>query len=320
MDQQQLSLNREYELKLGSKRINARVKKIHHQINVNTLERSPAHTLALNEIGLVEVHLDASIPASEFKHSKGLGSFILIDKISHATAAAGMISELKAASTTAANDNDIGNSIAAVNLPRANQQLASSSAEDVVKWALNLGGKTVVTTNFGPQEAVLLHMVSQISADTQVLWIDSGYNMPQTYEFAEQVIKQLDLNLVVYTPTVSAARRDAVMGGIPTIGDPAHAEFTQQFKLEPFKRAMGELAPEVWLTAVRREQSPLRQQMDTLAHGPNGTIKVSPLLAWTLEDMQAYLTKHDLLDEARYFDPTKAEAGRECGLHTLSVY
>ena len=312
MDQQTLNLSRDYELKLGSKRINARVKKIHYKVNVNTLERSSANTLELNEIGLVELHLDAPIPASEFKHSKGLGSFILIDKISHATAAAGMISELKVVSTTAANDN-----LATLNLPRANQQLDSASAEEVVKWALGLGGKTLVTTNFGPQEAVLLHMVNQVSADTQVLWIDSGYNMPQTYAYAEQVINQLNLNLVVYTPAVSAARRDAVMGGIPTTDEPAHVEFTEQFKLEPFKRAMAEIAPEVWLTALRREQSQLRQQMDTVAHGPSGTIKVSPLLDWSLEDMQAYLTKHGLPDETRYFDPTKAEAGRECGLHTL---
>ena len=312
MDQHALSLNRDYELKLGSKRINAQVKKIHHQINVNTLERHSNNTLRLNEIGLVELHLDAPIPASEFKHSKGLGSFILIDKISHATAAAGMISELTVASTISANDD-----LAALNLPRANHQLASSSAEEVVQWALGLGGKTLVTTNFGPQEAVLLHMVKQVAANTQVLWIDSGYNMPQTYAFAEQVIKQLELNLVVHTPAVSAARRDAVMGGIPSIDDAAHAEFTQQFKLAPFKRAMEELAPEVWLTALRREQSQLRQQMHTVAHGPKGTIKVSPLLDWSLQDMQAYLAKHGLPDETRYFDPTKAEAGRECGLHTL---
>jgi len=312
MDQQTLSLTRDYELKLGSKRINARIKKIHHLINVNTLEQSFAKTLELNEIGLVELHLDAPIPAANFKHSKGLGSFILIDKISNATAAAGMIEDLNPASSVAANDN-----LAALNLPRANQKLALGTAKKTVEWAIGLGGNTLVTTNFGPQEAVLLHMVSQIAANTKVLWIDSGYNMPQTYAFAEKVAEQLKLNLVTYTPTVSAARRDAVLGGIPTINDPTHAEFTEQFKLEPFKRAMAEISPDVWLSALRREQSPLRQHMNTVANGPNGTIKVSPLLDWSLEDMQAYLTHHRLPDETRYFDPTKAEAGRECGLHEL---
>ena len=312
MDQQTLSLTRDYELKLGSKRINARIKKIHHLINVNTLEQSFAKTLELNEIGLVELHLDAPIPAANFKHSKGLGSFILIDKISNATAAAGMIEDLNPASSVAANDN-----LAALNLPRANQKLALGTAKKTVEWAIGLGGNTLVTTNFGPQEAVLLHMVSQIAANTKVLWIDSGYNMPQTYAFAEKVAEQLKLNLVTYTPTVSAARRDAVLGGIPTINDPTHAEFTEQFKLEPFKRAMAEISPDVWLSALRREQSPLRQHMNTVANGPNGTIKVSPLLDWSLEDMQAYLTHHRLPDETRYFDPTKAEAGQECGLHEL---
>jgi phosphoadenosine phosphosulfate reductase len=223
-----------------------------------------------------------------------------------------MIEDLNPASSVAANDN-----LAALNLPRANQKLALGTAKQTVEWAIGLGGNTLVTTNFGPQEAVLLHMVSQIAANTKVLWIDSGYNMPQTYAFAEKVAEQLKLNLVTYTPTVSAARRDAVLGGIPTIDDPAHAEFTEQFKLEPFKSALAEISPDVWLSALRREQSPLRQHMNTVANGPNGTIKVSPLLDWSLEDMQAYLTHHGLPDETRYFDPTKAEAGRECGLHEL---
>ena len=182
MDQKALSLGRDHELTLGSKRINARIKKNHHQIDVNSLN--------LNEIGLVELHLDAPIPASQFKHSKGLGAFILIDKLTHATAAAGMIVEFSLDSKSSANDN-----LAALNLPRANQQLAASSAQEVVK--------------------------------------------------------QMVLNLVVYAPTVSAARQDAVLGGIPTIEDPAHAKFTHQFKLEPFTRAMKELAPEIWFTGLR---------------------------------------------------------------------
>jgi phosphoadenosine phosphosulfate reductase len=151
----------------------------------------------------------------------------------------------------------------------------------------------------------------------EVLWIDSGYNKPETYKFADDVTKKLDLNLTVYTPVVSAARRDAIMDGIPNIDNHAHGEFSEQFKLEPFKRAMKEINADVWLTAVRREQTAVRQKMDTVTLGPNGVIKVSPLLDWTINDMKIYLNKYDLPDEIRYFDPTKVEAGRECGLHTL---
>ena len=199
-----------------------------------------------------------------------------------------------------------------------NKKLKDATAEEVIKWALSIEGKIIVTTNFGPQEAVLLHMVNQITPSTEVLWIDSGYNKPETYKFADDVTKKLDLNLTVYTPVVSAARRDAIMDGIPNIDNHAHGEFSEQFKLEPFKRAMKEINADVWLTAVRREQTAVRQTMDTVTLGPNGVIKVSPLLNWTYNDMKNYLEKNNLPDEVLYFDPTKVEAGRECGLHTLS--
>ena len=178
-----------------------------------------------------------------------------------------MIEDLNPASGVAANNN-----LAALNLPIANQKLALGTAKQA--WAIGLGGNTLVTANFGPQETVLLHMVSQIAANTKVLWVDFGYNTPQTHAFAEKVVEQLNLNLAVYTPAVTAARRDAVLGGISNIDDPAHAEFTEQFKLEPFKRSMAEIFPNVWFSALRREQSPLRQHMDTVAHGPKGTIKI----------------------------------------------
>ena len=199
-----------------------------------------------------------------------------------------------------------------------NKKLENATAAEVVKWALSIEGKIIVTTNFGPQEAVLLHMVNQITPGTEVLWIDSGYNKPETYKFAHKVTKKLNLNLTVFTPVVSAARRDAIMNGIPNINDHAHGEFSEQFKLEPFKRAMKEINADVWLTAVRREQTAVRQTMDTVTLGPNGVIKVSPLLNWAYNDMKNYLEKNNLPDETRYFDPTKVEAGRECGLHTLS--
>ena len=249
------------------------------------------------------------MPIEEFSNNKKLGSFILIDKISNATVAAGMINSQQT--------EIIELNKSTLDFKAINNKLEGATAEDIVKWALSIKGKTIVTTNFGPQEAVLLHMVSQLAPQTEVLWIDSGYNKLETYKFADTVTKKLDLNLTVYTPLVSAARRDAVMNGIPLIDDHSHGEFSDQFKLEPFKRAMNEINPDVWLTAVRREQTLVRQEMDIVSLGPNEVIKVSPLLDWTINDMKIYLNKYDLPDETFYFDPTKVEAGRECGLHTL---
>jgi phosphoadenosine phosphosulfate reductase len=295
---------------MGHRRANARVSIIHHRIDVNTLKKMHTKSLNLNEIGLLDVELDSLMPIEKFSNNKKLGSFILIDKISNATVAAGMINSQQT--------EIIELNKSTLDYKAINNKLEDVTAEDIVKWALSIKGKSIVTTNFGPQEAVLLHMVSQLAPQTEVLWIDSGYNKLETYKFADTVTKKLGLNLTVYTPLVSAARRDAVMNGIPLIDDHSHGEFSDQFKLEPFKRAMNEINPDVWLTAVRREQTLVRQEMDIVSLGPNEVIKVSPLLDWTINDMKTYLNKYGLPDETFYFDPTKVESGRECGLHTIS--
>ncbi|MFL0797953.1 MAG: phosphoadenosine phosphosulfate reductase family protein [Cellvibrionaceae bacterium] len=203
-----------------------------------------------------------------------------------------------------------------VDIANANEALKDSAPQQIVEWAINNGNKPIVTTNFGPHEAVILHMATQVKSDIKVIWIDSGYNTRDTYKVAEQLIESLKLNIEVYTPKVSAARRDAALGGIPGVDDPGHAEFTEQFKLEPFSRAMKEEAPDIWLTAVRREQTAFRQDMDIVDTGPNGVIKVAPLLDWKTTDMDNYLKENNLPNVEKYFDPTKAISNRECGLHT----
>lgn len=196
-----------------------------------------------------------------------------------------------------------------------NQQLANQSAEKIVAWALSRPGRPLITTNFGPYSAVLLHMCTQLRPDLPVLWVDTGYNTRQTYLYAERLIEMLDLDIHVYNPLQSAARRDALMG-IPEVDDPRHETFTEQVKLEPFRRAFADLEPDLWLTALRREQTEFRQGLETVTRDEaGGVLKVSPLLDWRETDMKAYLLAHGLPNENRYFDPTKVLGNRECGLH-----
>ncbi|MCV6621726.1 MAG: phosphoadenosine phosphosulfate reductase family protein [Cellvibrionaceae bacterium] len=203
-----------------------------------------------------------------------------------------------------------------MDLQAINQELASASPAEIVKWALGLGKKSILTTNFGPGEASIIHAVCEQDAKVPVVWIDSGYALKATYQFADKVIKRFDLNLDVYTPKVSAARRDAVMGGIPMVDEPEHAEFTEQFKLEPFNRAMAEHQPEVWFTNLRKHQTALRQTLDIVSMSSDGVIKVSPFFHYDDEALEKYLQENDLPNEENYYDPTKALANRECGLHT----
>lgn len=187
--------------------------------------------------------------------------------------------------------------------------------EEIISWAIRHGKKSVVTTNFRPYEVAILHAVTEVNSDIPVIWCDTGYNTPQTYKHAEDLISRLGLNVKLYVPRQTTAHRDVVMG-IPQIDDPRHKEFTEQVKLEPFRRAMDEHKPDVWLTNLRKGQTAHRDSLDVLSLGKDGVLKVSPFYHWSDIQLDAYLKEHDLPNEHRYFDPTKVLENRECGLHT----
>ncbi len=205
-------------------------------------------------------------------------------------------------------------------ITNANQTLRHQSALEIVKWAVaQAKGRAIVSTNYRPYEAVILHLATQAQPDIPVLWADHGYNRPATYRHAQSVNQQLKLNVKAFVPRMTVAHYDAIHGGPP---DPTEAnehllkEFSAVMKLEPFKRGMTELAPTIWLTALRQVQNPNRAGLDIVVVDKNfQTIKVSPVFYWSDMDMEAYLRQHGLPNEWDYFDPAKADEKRECGLH-----
>lgn len=197
-----------------------------------------------------------------------------------------------------------------------NAALRGLPAREIVDWAL-ARGPAVVSTNFRPYEAVVLHLATQGKPDIPVLWVDHGYNRPATYRHAEALRARLNLNLKAFLPKWTAAHHDAIYGAPPTPEDEAGLKrFSGLMKLEPFQRGMRELAPAVWITALRRVQNPDRAGLDIVSRDDNfGTLKVSPVFDWTDAEMEAYLAANGLPNEWDYFDPAKAEEKRECGLH-----
>lgn len=201
-----------------------------------------------------------------------------------------------------------------INIEQINKDLRKKTPLEIITWAVLNANNPVVTTNFRPYEAAILHAVTRIKKDLKVIWCDTGYNTPQTYKHAQAVIAQLDLNVQLYVPKQTAAHRDVVLG-IPDVDDPKHKLFTEQVKLEPFKRAMTEHQPDVWFTNLRKGQTAFRDGIDIVSKSADGIIKVSPFYYWTDEDLDAYLTENNLPNEFKYFDPTKQLENRECGLH-----
>ncbi len=201
-------------------------------------------------------------------------------------------------------------------LQAKNAAFKDSSASEIIKQVLSTAKNPVITTNFGPHEAAILHLAVQVKPDIPVIWIDSGYGTKATYEFADKLIRDLKLNIQTFHPAYSRAFREAVHGDIPEVDTPEHDAFTQEVKLEPFNRAMSTFAPDVWLTAIRQEQTAFRQNLDILTETQDGLLRVAPLFYWTELDLEEYLVENDLPMEEDYFDPTKVLGNRECGLHT----
>ena len=203
-------------------------------------------------------------------------------------------------------------------LSQWNAELRHKSPLEIVRWAVaQAKGRAIVSTNFRPYEAAVLHLSVQAQPDIPVLWVDHGYNRPATYKHAEELRKLLKLNLRPYLPRLTAAHRDAVYGPVPGTDDEEGLKlFSAQMKLEPFQRGMKELAPTVWITALRKVQNPNRAGLDIVSEDKNfGALKVSPVFYWSDADMEDYLKQHRLPNEWDYFDPAKADEKRECGLH-----
>ena len=204
-----------------------------------------------------------------------------------------------------------------VEFEKINREFKDKNPLEIIQWAVSLEGvKPLVTTHFGPFEAAILYTAIKARSDIPVLWCDSGYNTESTYRFAHRMKSELNLNLHIYTPKISAAYRNINLGGIPLLEDKkAHEEFTQEVKLEPFSRALDALKPNLWLTSLRKEQTAHRATLDIAVPERDNMVKINPFFYFSERDMESYLHDHQLPNEKDYFDPTKVLEKRECGLH-----
>lgn len=195
-----------------------------------------------------------------------------------------------------------------------NQTLQKKTPLEIVEWGIQVAMKPVITTNFRPYESAILHLVTQIKPDIDVIWCDTGYNTSDTYKHALALIKQLQLNIHIYVPKQSVGFRNITLG-IPEIDTPEHQQFTEQVKLEPFKRAMHEFQPDIWFTNLRKGQTTFRNSIDIASRGKDDKLKISPFYQYTDEDLDKYLLQNQLPNEKKYYDPTKVLSNRECGIH-----
>lgn len=196
----------------------------------------------------------------------------------------------------------------------AKNALINANTGAVLHW-IESQDSVLLSTSFSKHSSVLLHLIVERIPNIPVLWVDTGYNTESTYRYIEEVKQLLNLNLFIYHPLRSAKHRESV-GDFKQNSDPGYEDFSEEVKLEPFKRALRELGPAYWITGVRREETDYRRTMKIVSPGPENVVKVAPLLEWTEAQLDNYIDKHRLPSPLDYYDPTKTNPHLECGLQT----
>lgn len=148
------------------------------------------------------------------------------------------------------------------------------------RWAVEtFGEELILTTSFGVQSAVMLHLVTQIAPRMPVVFIDTGYLFPDTYRFAEELQRRLELNLHVYQPQMSAARQEALYGKRWQQGAEGLKDYNFINTVEPMDRAVRELGASAWLAGLRRNQASAREHLPVLQK-QNKVSKIHPIIDW----------------------------------------
>jgi phosphoadenosine phosphosulfate reductase len=181
-------------------------------------------------------------------------------------------------------------------LKAANRRLESMHAEDRVHWALeHLPQQHVLSSSFGAQSAVMLHLVSRLMPGIPVILVDTGYLFPETYRLVDELTDRLRLNLQVYRPLLSPAWQEARLGRLWEQGLDGIERYNRINKVEPMDRALRELDAGTWFAGLRRQQASSRAELPVLRL-QDGRLKVHPIVDWQNLDVHRYLRRHDLPD------------------------
>ena len=216
-------------------------------------------------------------------------------------------------------------------------RLLALSAEQRVDWALeHLPGQHVLSSSFGAQSAVSLHLLTQRLPEMPVVVVDTGYLFPETYRFIDELTERLSLNLHVVRPHLSPAWLQARYGELWNQGREGLDRYNRLAKVEPMQRALVDLGAGTWFAGLRRQQSLSRANAPVLDYR-QGRWKVHPIVDWTDRDVGMYLRRYDLpyhplwdqgyvsigdTHTTRRWEPGMREEDtrffgikRECGLH-----
>ena len=172
--------------------------------------------------------------------------------------------------------------------------LEDSTAFARIQWAKNtFGDSLVMSTSFGIQSAVLLHLVTQQIPNIPIIFIDTGYLFPETYSLAEDLTKRLKLNLLTYRANLAPKEQEDQYGKLWEQGEEGLDQYNKINKIEPMNRAITELKASAWLSGLRRQQSQSRKNLSAVQR-QNKVTKIYPIIDWDDATIYKYITENNL--------------------------
>jgi phosphoadenosine phosphosulfate reductase len=183
-----------------------------------------------------------------------------------------------------------------LNLEDINSVLDTYVPPRIVDWAAKeFGEELVMSSSFGAESAVLIHLTTQVLPRIRIIMVDTGYLFPETHQFMESLRRRFDLNMWVYRTRNDPIRYLEIAGETDPHLRRDVERCCQVNKNEPFERAIKELAPAAWLRGIRRSQAETRSDRTVVEwSNRNNCYAISPLLPWSDQQIQDYMTANDL--------------------------
>lgn len=177
-----------------------------------------------------------------------------------------------------------------------NKKLEKSSAEEVLKWAIErFSPKIAFASSFGAEDCVVIDMIAKISPKTKIFTLDTGRLPEETYDVMERIREKYKIPIEVYFPDRKVVEELETKEGFYSFRKSIEARkyCCGIRKIEPLKRALAGL--DAWITGLRREQAVTRGQTGKAEiDAANNLVKVNPLADWKEKQVWDYIKKHNV--------------------------
>lgn len=191
----------------------------------------------------------------------------------------------------------------------------------------------VMTSSFGADSAMMLHMVTGLVPKIPVILINTGYLFPETEKFILRLTEKFRLNLKIFSSRETPESFERTYGRLWEKGEEGIRQYNNLQKVLPMQNALRFLKAKAVISGVRSEQTENRASLKKVEYTDDGLYRIYPILSWDTTEVEEYFKKHNLprhplvaqgyesIGDTHSTIPGKGREGRllgvkqECGIH-----